>query len=373
VTRARLALLWIGSFAFFFSFFLLMPTLPLYAHELGLGSGTIGVVIAAFAVASMALRGWAGWAADRYGRRPLMVVGGVIFMAAPVAYAAAAGAVSLFFVRLAHGAGMGLHPTAATAMVADAAPPSRRAEILGLFGMAASLALALGPAAGVVLARAFGFRALFAVAAAIAAGGLACIALIPETLAVREMKRFRLADTISRAAFFPSTLMLGIMLTYGALITFLPLHADARGVNPGAFFVAYALTLTAVRSPAGRLSDRRGRAPVAAVGLAVVAAALVVLAFADGVAGIVIGGIVYGAGQGIAHPALVAWAVDGVGSGARGRAIGTLYTALELGIAIGGMAAGITVARVGYPTTFLAAGGIALGAAALAATRVRRS
>lgn len=66
----------------------------------------------------------------------------------------------------------------------------------------------------------------------------------------------------------------------------------------------------------------------------------------------------------------------GLGSGAIGvgsGAIGTLYTALELGIAIGGMAAGITVARVGYPTTFLAAGGIALGAAALAATRVRRA
>jgi MFS family permease len=70
----------------------------------------------------MGLRGWAGWAADRYGRRPLLLVGGAIFMTAPGAYAAAAGAASLFLVRLAHGAGMGLLPTAATAMV----PTSRR-------------------------------------------------------------------------------------------------------------------------------------------------------------------------------------------------------------------------------------------------------
>lgn len=91
MTRARLALLWIGSFAFFFSFFQLVPTLPLYAQAIGLDSGAIGVVTAAFAVASMALRGWAGWAADRYGRRPLILVGGAIFMVAPLAYAVAAG------------------------------------------------------------------------------------------------------------------------------------------------------------------------------------------------------------------------------------------------------------------------------------------
>jgi MFS family permease len=348
-----------------------MPTLPLYARELGLASAVIGVVIGAFAVASMALRAWAGWAADRYGRRPFMLLGAAIFTTAPVAYAVAGGAVSLFFVRLAHGAGMGLGPTAATAMVADVAPPARRAEILGLFGMAGSLALALGPAAGVVLARSLGFGGLFAAAAAIGAVGLVCTALVPETLTVRETKRFQLADTVSSAALFPSTLMLGINLTYGALITFLPLHADARGVNPGVFFVVYALTLTVVRQPAGRLSDRRGRAPVAAVGLLVVAAALVVLAFGDGLTSIVVGGIVYGAGQGIAHPVLIAWAVDGAAASGRGRAMGTIYTALELGIALGGMIAGVIIARVGFTTTFLAAAGIAVAAAALAAVRAR--
>lgn len=313
MTRARLALLWLGSFAFFFSFFQLVPTFPLYAQHLGLGSGTIGVVTAAFAVASMALRGWAGWAADRYGRRPLMLVGGAVFMAAPVAYAAAAGALSLFFARLAHGAGMGLMPTAAVAMVADVAPPARRAEVLGLFGMASGLALALGPGAGVLVARALGFPALFAITAGIGALGLACIALVPESLTVRETRRFRLAETMSRTALFPSTLMLALSLTYGALISFLPLHADARGLNPGVFFLAYALTLSVVRQPAGRLSDRRG------------------------------------------------------------RAVGTLYTALELGIAIGSGAAGFSVARLGFTATFVAAAGIALAAAALAATRVGRA
>ena len=373
MTRARLALLWLGSFALFFSFFLVLPVVPLYAQQLGLTSGEIGVVIAAFAASSMALRGWAGWAADRYGRRRLMLVGGAIFTAAPIAYAAASGWLSLFFVRLAHGAGMGLQPTAATAMVADVAPPDRRAEILGLFGMAAGLALALGHGAGVAVARALGFVPLFVTAATIAALGLGCLVLVPETLTTPDIRRFHLADTVSRTALFPSTLMLGMTLTYGALVGFLPLHADTHGVNPGVFFIVYALTLTAVRRPAGRISDRRGRAPVAVIGLVVLAGALVILALAEHMWSFVIGGIVFGAGHGIAHTVLIAWAADGVPASQRGRAMGTIYTALELGIALGSVVTGVAVASAGFTSTFLGAAGIAVATALLAATRVSRA
>ena len=85
----------------------------------------------------------------------------------------------------------------------------------------------------------------------------------------------------------------------------------------------------------------------------------------------VIGGVVYGAGHGAAHTVLVAWAADGVPPSQRGRAIGTLYTALELGIAVGSIAAGFSVARLGFSATFVAAAGLAFATAGLAATRTR--
>jgi predicted MFS family arabinose efflux permease len=46
--------------------------------------------------------------------------------------------------------------------------------------------------------------------------------------------------------------------------------------------------------------------------------------------------------------------------------MGTFYTALEVGIAIGAMSAGFAVARWGFVTTFLAAAGVAWAGAALA-------
>ena len=296
--------MWGGAFTVLLSFFLLVSALPLYAQRLGLSGPEIGVVMAAFAVSSMLLRPWVGWAADRHGRRPLMLAGGAVFALAPLVYAASAGALSMTAVRLFHGAGMGLYPTAATAMAADLAPPARRAEVLGVFGMAGSLALALGPATGVAIAHTFGFVVLFAASTLVAAVGLALTSAVRETHTAHGTAPFRLATTFSRGAAFPSSVMLGMMLTYGALITFLPLHADAHGVNPGLFFLVYALALTAVRQPAGRLSDRRGRAPVAAAGLSIVAAALVIVATSDGVIGLIVAGLVYGVGHGIAQPAL---------------------------------------------------------------------
>ena len=72
MSRGRLAALWLASFAFFFSFFLLLPTLPLYLRDLGASDGAIGLVMGCFALTSMVLRPWTGWGADRWGRRKLM-------------------------------------------------------------------------------------------------------------------------------------------------------------------------------------------------------------------------------------------------------------------------------------------------------------
>jgi predicted MFS family arabinose efflux permease len=85
--------------------------------------------------------------------------------------------------------------------------------------------------------------------------------------------------------------------------------------------------------------------------------------------GLVVAGLVYGIGHGTAQPALVAWCVDGVAPGERGRAMGTFYTALELGIAIGAVASGFAVTQAGFAPTFLVAASVALAVAVLASSR----
>lgn len=331
----------------------------------------LGLVIGAFALAAMVVRPLAGWASDRFGRKPWLLAGAAIFVAAPLGYAASATAMGLLAVRLAHGAGMGLFPTAASAAAADLAPPHRRGQVMGFFGVAANLAMAAGPLAGLAIAERFGFPALFGVSAVGAAAALALSATLPETLARPTAIPLRPDAALSRAALHPSTVVLGLMLTYGMLVAFLPVYAAAHRLNSGLFFLAFALAGAVFRGPVGHLSDRVGRRPVAVAGLALVAAALGALAIVKGTAALVGAGALYGAGFGAAQSALMAWCIDRVEPHDRGRAMGTYFTALELGIAVGATSAGPLVASVGFAPTFAGAAAVAIGASVVALARPR--
>ena len=362
-------LLWLGAFAFFLSFFLLLAVLPLYARAVGVGDRAIGGVLGAFAFASMLMRPWAGWAADRHGRRPLMLAGGLVFVVASLAYNVTAGAFGLLAVRVLHGCGMGLYPTAASAVVADLAPPDRRGAVMGTFGAAANIAMALGPIAGIAITDRLGFVSVFWLAGCVAAVAVLLTRRLPETARRREKIPFTAGAMVSVEALVPSAVLFLVMLGYGALVTFLPIHARDQDVNPGLFFLVFALVVTAVRNYAGRLSDRLGRVAVAVGGLWLAAAALAALAVARGAGILMAAGVLYGAGFGALTTALLAWCVDLVDEANRGRAMGTYYTALELGIGLGSLGAGFAVEAVGFAPTFFGAAATTLTGAALALSR----
>lgn len=331
-----------------------------------MADGVIGLVIGCFAFSAMVFKPLAGWGADRFGRRPLLLAGAALFVAASAGYAASAGALTLLAMRLVHGAGMGLFPTAASTIVADLAPPDRRGELMGLYGAAANVAMAAGPLLGLEIERRAGFLALFAVATACALAAVAISVVIRETGHGRGAAPLRLGTTLHPAALPPSVVMLCLMVSYGAQVAFLPIHIANLGLNSGIFFLAFALVVALVRGWAGRLSDRAGRGPVAAGGLVVAAAGLVVLAFTQGVVTLAAAGALYGVGFGATQPTLMAWCVDRIRAEDRGRALGTLYTAWELGIAAGALASGLAVTALGFAPTFLIGAAIAVIGALLA-------
>jgi MFS family permease len=372
IVSPQFSLLWAGACAFYLSFYLLLPTLPLYARDLGIPESRIGLIIGFFALSSMIVKPVAGWAADRYGRRPLMLVGAALFLASSLLYPWSRSVAALLVVRLLHGAGMGLYPTGSAATVADIAPAARRGEAMGLWGAAASIALATGPLAGVEISTRLGFPPLFGLSAVIALGALIMVPAIRETLPARTTAPFTLESLMSGAVLHPCLVVFCLMATYGLQVSFLPIHAQAQGTNPGLFFLVLALVVALVRGAAGRLSDRVGRAPVAAAGLGLTTASLAVLAMAGGPWPLALAGLLYGLGFGAAQPVLMAWAVDLVPAVDRGRAMGTFYAALELGISVGAIGSGYMAARMGFPAVFAAGAALSLAGAAIAVTRRHR-
>jgi predicted MFS family arabinose efflux permease len=216
-----------------------------------------------------------------------------------------------------------------------------------------------------VIAEHVGFVSLFLISATVATTALLVGWRVPETLREPSRLPLRVDATMCRAALYPSAIVLLLMLTYGAQISFLPIYAHEQSINSGIFFVVFALVVAVVRGAAGRLSDRLGRPPVAVVSLLLAAAAIAVLALARSTAGLIAAGALYGVGFGGAQPALMAWCVDRVEPHDRGRAMGTYYTAFELGISAGAILAGLAVSAIGFSATFLGVAAIAAFAALL--------
>jgi MFS family permease len=341
---------------FYLSFYLILPVMPLYVAALGGTSAQIGLIIGLFAFMAMILRPPSGWLIDTRGNRPILLVGMGIFLLASLGYILTSSIHAILALRLFHGMGMGLFPTAATVVVAELAPPARRGEAMGWFGIANSVGLVIGPTVGPVVASRLGFSALFLTAAGVAALGLTCILMI-SSIANRPAPAQGLPlprDFFSRAALLPSAILMFLYLPYGTVVAFIPIIATQRGLtNPGLFYTVFAVAMLLVRAKAGELSDRRGRAFVILPGMLLAALAMGVFGATSGPGGVLAGAGILGVAFGSVQPALMALTTDRVPPEERGKAMGTFYTAWELGIAAGAAGSGWLLAWMDFASLFL--------------------
>ena len=125
------------------------------------------------------------------------------------------------------------------------------------------------------------------------------------------------------------------------VIILAPALSQSVGItNKGWFFAVYTLASLVIRLLLSKSSDRYGRIPVLIASTGVLAVSLIMLAFTHSVLLFYSSAIVYGMAWGMTSPTLQAWAVDLSSEATRGRAMATVYIALELGIGLGALAAG---------------------------------
>lgn len=363
---ATFVLTWIATFAIFASYYLLLPTLPLYALSLGSSTGQVGLVLGLYTGASMVIRLCVAPAMDRSRRKPYMVAGAAVFLASALAYFFAGTLPGLLALRTVHGCGMGVFMTAATALVTDVAPVRRRGEALGAYGLAIHVGMAFAPALGTAVLNRTSFQGLFFAAAVAAAATLALAVAIPGGAqpAPSERPTPALRRIFSLSALFPSAVMLGQTMAYGAALSFVPVWGQGHRLeNPGGFFTGYALAMLAVRTRAGRISDRFGRGPVIVPGLALLAAGMALLAAVSRPWHLLAAGVIMGIGMGAVQPALGALLTDRAPEAERARAFAMFYGAFEGGVALGSVGAGWLLEVASFPAMWLAAAGAPVAAA----------
>lgn len=354
VTR-KFLLLCTAAFFQMFSFQLLLPVVPLYLLDIGGTESQVGLLFGITAGSALLLRPLTGWIADRYGRKPLFLVGNIGFLISMALYPLARSLFPLLAVRSFQGAGLSATSTAGSTMVADLAPSTRRAEAMGIYGVAINIASALAPLLGATLAIGIGFNAVFLVGGLIAGVGIFFSWILREPTRPQDASppHFSL---VSRDAFFPAAIAICVFVPIGVVLSYVAVFADREGLgNPGLFFLPYSVTLVFVRLLAGRISDRYGRVPVLFPALIALIAALVVMAAAEHVLVLLLGAVLLGIGFGTAHPTILAMVVDRAPAGRQGTSMSTLIGSFDLGIGGGSMVAGVLVATAGLRGIFLLA------------------
>ncbi|MFT2010059.1 MFS transporter [Pontibacter sp. 13R65] len=345
IYNLQFGLLCLSSFLFFASFNMIIPELPDYLTSLG-GAEYKGLIISLFTLTAGLSRPFSGKLADEIGRVPVMVVGGAVCLACGFMYPLTGSVAAFLLLRFIHGFSTGFTPTGIAAYVADIIPMHRRGEATGLLGLAGSLGMAAGPALGGAIANQFSLDVMFYASSGMAFLAVAVVVRMPETLVGPQRFNLRLLQ-ISRKEIFeprvfsPSLVMFFSIFSFGVILTVVPDFSQHLGIkNKGLFFTSFTLSSLAVRFLAGRISDKYGRITILKISSAVLVLALVWLGLAKNTFDLLTAAAIFGVASGMNSPTIFAWTIDLSHEAHRGRAMATMYIALEAGIGIGALASG---------------------------------
>jgi MFS family permease len=360
----------VATLAFFVSAGIVLPIAPVYAESsLGADALGVGVAIASFSVAALVMRPVVGWSSDRFGRRPLLIGGALLNVAALLVHLAATDLPSFIAARSLLGVGEGFYLVAALASGSDLAPPARRGEALSFLSLSLYLGVAIGPPIGEAVLAAASYGTVWIVAAVVAALAVVLTIVTPETAPARTGPAVR-GRLIHPAGLFPGLVILLGLWGMAGYLTYLPLYARSIGLEgAGTPLALYALIVVALRVVGARVPDRFGAARVSGAALALSAVGLVVLGTIPSVAGLIAGTGIFAAGVAFTMPALLALAVSRVPAEERGRVVGTTTVFLDIAFGVAPVALGIVADLAGYAEVFLVSALLAAAGSALLVAR----
>lgn len=306
---------------------LYLPSLPAIGQALDANIGqvqlTLSVFMLGFAVSQLAY----GPLSDRFGRRPVLLAGLVVYFAATLACAMAPSIEWLIAARFAQAVGACAGPVLGRAIVRDVFGRERSAQVLSYLAMAMALAPAAAPIIGGYLEVVFGWRANFVALMAVGVGLAVMVAgILPETNRYRDRTATRprrllanyrrlVADPVYRGY------VLTLSLAFAGLFSFISGSAFVLiaiiGLSPDQFGLSFAAIVAGYMAgtfASARLTRQLGHDRMIAIGLGLaLAGSLSMAAFAfmgmETVASIILPMMLVMAGVGMVLPNGMAGAI----------------------------------------------------------------
>jgi MFS family permease len=348
-------LLFLASAMIFFDvafFAAIAPLLPGYVDELGLSKAQAGILSASYAAGTLVASLPAGYVASRVGPRRSVICGLLLLGVSSLVFGQVHQILPLDAARFTQGMAGALIWAGALTWLITTAPEESRGSVIGTaLGTAVAGAL-LGPVLGALAASVgtelvFGSVLVIALALAYAASRLP-EAGTPERQGLREVTAVLLSRTVLTAAAFvavPSVM-------FGAIEVLVPLRIDALGGGHGviaAGFIAGAGLEAALAPIAGRFSDRVGRRMPYVVGLTICAVAMLGVALAQSLGGVLATLILTSLGAGLCFAPALTLLSDTADATSlhQGMAAGLSNMAWASGQVVGGIGGGVVASLTG--------------------------
>jgi multidrug resistance protein len=331
---------------------IVVPLLPVYAHELGAGGLAIGFIFGSFALSRTLFLPYFGRLSDRKGRKRLIVIGLFSYACLSLAFMLAQNVAALVIIRFFQGIASSMMMPAIQAYVGDITPQGREGFTMGFFNMSIFFGLSLGPILGGSIKDLWGLDASFLSMGILSlVGFFLSISFLPPSHEEMVMKKSRSPlpwkvllrdrETIGLFCF-----RLNYTACIGIIWGFLPVFADTQfalsSANIGFLVMLGVFISGIIHLPMGYLADRISRRMMIVFGGLVVAGGMIYFTRSASLADLVIASILFGLGGGISMPAHMAIAVfKGNQSDAMGSLMGLMTMAHSLGILMGSSFAGL--------------------------------
>lgn len=344
---------------------IIWPLVPVYAVQLGAGGLQIGIIIASFNLARTLSNPLAGRLSDRWGRKPFIATGLLLYALVSVFYVMATRVEALILVRFLHGFTSVLVGPVAMALAADIAPPNRLGRYMGTLNMAVMLGLGAGPVLGGIIRDLFGMPAAF-----YTMGGLALVTFFGVTAFLPGSDRSAKSVNPKPAVPFKNLLshrgVQGIFLLrffvaagQGSVYAFLPLLAlelQLSSSQVGIILGSNIFLIALLQRVCGDLADRLNPTHMIIVGTFISGLAVAGMPFVEGF-GFILGlNILMGIGNGIAMPAgFVITGQLGKEMG-MGSIMGITDAGWSLGMIVSPILSGIIMDTLGLPSIFMTGG-----------------
>jgi predicted MFS family arabinose efflux permease len=338
-----------------FGMFVILPVFALYARDLpGWSLALVGVALGIYGLTQAALQIPFGWLSDRYGRKPILYAGLLLFAAGSLICAASASPGAMIFGRALQGAGA--ISGVVIAMAADLTRDSQRGKAMAIIGSTIGVSFALSFAISPFLGAAIGVPGIFAMTAGLAIAAVAVVAFVVPDVEAHEAPR---VDVPFREVLANRELLrldVGIFVLHVvlmALFIVVPIALKQAGVAPakhawvylGAVGAGFVFALPAIVGRAAHAHERRFF--LGAISL--LAASIVALMFGMAeLAGICVALVIFFTAFNVLEARLPSLVARHAPVGAKGAATGVYSSVQFLGTFVGGALGGVIAQHAGF-------------------------